>query len=146
MHTFNRRKFWGKGFYYLFLTCLFLSIFTKSVSAASGINQTINFQGKLVNSDGTNVSNGSYSIVFSLYTVSSGGAAAWTETDSVTTTDGVFRVGLGGTTTFSSASIDFNSDTYYLGIKVGSDAEMTPRVQFTAVPYAFNAEKVNGLT
>lgn len=146
MHTFNRRKFWGKGFYYLFLTCLFLSIFTKSVSAASGINQTINFQGKLVNSDGTNVSNGTYSIVFSLYTVSSGGSAAWTETDSVTTTDGVFRVGLGGTTTFSSASIDFNSDTYYLGIKVGSDAEMTPRVQFTAVPYAFNAQKVAGLT
>src|SRR5258708_25882882 len=120
MQTFNRKNFWGRGFYYLVFACIFFSIFTKSANAAAGINHTINFQGKLVNSDGTNVSNGSYSIVFSLYTVSSGGVAAWTETDFVTTTDGIFRLGLGGGTTFSSASIDFNADTYYLGIKVGS--------------------------
>ncbi|MBP7832294.1 MAG: hypothetical protein KA035_00810 [Candidatus Levybacteria bacterium] len=46
----------------------------------------------------------------------------------------------------SIGSVDFNSDTIYLGVKVESDAEMTPRIRFTAVPYAFNAEKVSGLT
>ena len=62
----------------------------------AAINQQINFQGKLTNPDGTNVTNGTYSIVFSIYSVSSGGSAIWTETQgSVSITDGIFQVSLG---------------------------------------------------
>jgi parallel beta-helix repeat protein len=114
------------------------------VSAATGINHQISFQGKLVNPDGTNVTDGSYSIVFSIYTVASAGSNIWTETQSVTLSNGIFQVNLGSVTTLP-GSIDFNTDNIYLGIKVGADAEMTPRVQFTAVPQAFNAEKLGGL-
>jgi hypothetical protein len=32
-----------------------------------------------------------------------------------------------------------------LGVKVGSDAEMTPRIQLTAAPYAFNTDLLDGL-
>src|SRR5579871_5173165 len=139
------RNFWGKGIFYLIiLAALFLSSISAAL-ASTGINKQINFQGKLVNPDGTNVADSTYTIVFSLYTVSSGGANIWTESDSVTTKDGVFRVPLGAVTSLP-GSVDFNTDNIYLGIKVGSDAEMTPRIQFTAVPYAFNSATVGGLT
>lgn len=116
----------------------------------AAINSQINFQGKLTNPDGTNVTDGTYSIVFSIYTVPSGGAAVWTETDStVGVTSGIFQVALGnvaGGGTALPGSVDFNTNNIYLGVKVGSDAEMTPRVQFTAAPYAFNADKVGGMS
>ena len=67
------------------------------------------------------------------------------ETQSVTTADGIFRVNLGSVTPFPS-DFNFNWDGLYLGIKVNADSEMTPRVGLSAVPYAFNAEKVSGLT
>jgi hypothetical protein len=115
------------------------------VHAVAGINRVINFQGKLKNADGTNVTNGNYTVVFSLYDRHAGGTALWSETQTVTASSGIFRVGLGSVTPIPS-SFNFNWDGIYLGVKVGSDSEMTPRIQMTAVPYAFNAEKVSGLT
>ena len=114
------------------------------VQAAVGINKQINFQGKVTNSDGTNVTNGSYTFVFSLYTASSGGVAVWTETKSLTVTDGVFRTALGDTQALP-GSVDFNSNNIYLGVNFNSDGEMTPRIQFTAAPYAFNSDTLDGL-
>jgi hypothetical protein len=130
----------------LALLCFSLAIFTPSntAQAAVGINHQINFQGKLVNTNGTNVTDGTYSIVFSIYTVASAGANIWTETQTPTVTNGIFQVNLGSVTTLP-GSIDFNTNNIYLGIKVGADAEMTPRVQFTSVPQAFNSEKLGGL-
>lgn len=117
---------------------------TVKTYAAPGIPNQINFQGKLVNSNGTNVVDNTYSVVFTLYTAPSGGTTLWTETQNVTTTTGAFQVSLGSVT--SLADVNFNQDQLYLGIKVGSDSEMTPRIRFTAVPYAFNADKLNGVT
>jgi hypothetical protein len=127
----------------LFL-CLFLLTFY-SPTAKAAINPHINFQGKLTNPDSTNVTNGTYSIVFSIYTVASGGSAVWTETQpSVSVSDGIFRVALGSVTALP-GSVDFNSSNLFLGIKVGADAEMTPRVQFTSAPYAFNSDLLDGI-
>lgn len=135
---------------YLCFLGLFLLIFTTSAQAATGINQKINFQGKVVNSDGTNVADGNYDFVFSIYTVSSAGSAVWTETwnsgtSQVAVADGIFQVAL-GTHTALPGSIDFNTDNIYLGVNFNSDGEMSPRVQFTAVPYAMNSLTVGGLT
>lgn len=111
----------------IFIVLFFLNFdFNTKVQAAVGVNKQINFQGKLTNSDGTNVTDGNYTLVFSIYNVSSGGSATWTETDTVTTTNGIFQVALGAVTSLP-GSVDFNQDTWYLGIKVGSDSEMTPR-------------------
>lgn len=115
------------------------------VLAAPGINQTVNFQGKVVNADGTNVADGEYSFTFTLYDASSGGSTLWTETQgTVQVTAGIFRVSLGSVASLS--SVNFNSDNIYLGINFNSDGEMTPRIRFASVPYAFNAQKVAGLT
>jgi len=120
-------------------------VFKSSSKAETGINRQINFQGKLVKTDGTNVTNGSYTIVFSLYGFDSGSTAVWTESQSVSVNDGIFQAALGSVTPIP-ASFNFNWDGLYLGIKVGSDNEMTPRIRMSAVPFAFNAEKVAGLT
>lgn len=117
-----------------------------STSVAYGaINPQISFQGKLTNTDGTNVTNGAYSIVFSMYTVASGGSAIWTETQpAVQVTDGIFQVNLGSVTALP-GSVDFNSGSVFLGVKVGADPEMAPRILFTASPYAFNSNNLGGL-
>ena len=126
--------------------CLFLLQMAHAPSVQAAINPQINFQGKLTNPDGTNITDGSYSIIFSLYSVSSGGTAIWTETQStVSVAAGIFQVSLGSVTSLP-GSVDFNSTPLYLGIKVGADAEMTPRIQFTAAPYAFNSDKLGGIT
>lgn len=124
----------------------FAAVFAAPVHTEAAINPQINFQGKLTNpADGTNVTDGTYSIVFSIYSVASGGTAVWTETQSsVSVSAGIFRVALGSVTTLP-GSVDFNSNSLYLGIKVGADAEMTPRIQFTASPYAFNSDKLGGI-
>jgi hypothetical protein len=127
------------------LSMCFFSSVVHPARAAPGINKQVNFQGKLVNTNGTNVTDGSYSVVFTLYDAASSGTNLWNETQSVTTTNGIFQVSLGSVNT-AIGSVNFNADGIYLGIKVGSDSEMTPRVRFTAVPYAFNAEKFAGLT
>ncbi len=117
----------------------------RPAKTSAAINPQINFQGKLTNPDGTNVTDGNYSIVFSLYSAASGGTAIWTETQStVAVSAGIFQVSLGSVTALP-GSVDFNSASIYLGIKVGTDAEMTPRIQFTASPYAFNSDKLGGI-
>lgn len=135
-----------------FSTLLFLfAIFSlvcfsaKQVYAVGGIYKKINFQGKLVNANGTNVANGNKSVVFTIYDADSGGNNLWDETQTVSVTDGIFRVALGDNDP-SINSINFNSDALYLGIKVEADAEMTPRIRLSSVPYAFNADKLNGVT
>ncbi|HSW66500.1 MAG TPA: hypothetical protein VLI54_05170 [Bacillota bacterium] len=125
-----------------------------SVKGASAtINRQISFQGKLTNTDGTNVTDGSYSIRFRIYTDPSADAAnscaanscKWEETQAtVAVAGGLFQVNLGGGTTLP-GSVDFNTSALYLGIKVGGDNEMTPRVQLTATPYAMNADLIDGI-
>lgn len=155
MNILNLRNNWGKGLFCLVLGfCLVFSSY-QQVFATAGINRNINFQGKLTNIDGTNVADATYTIRFGLYndptlgtdTAGCTGNCLWTENNtSVTTKDGIFQVQLGSVTSFASSSVDFNQTALYLGVKVGSDAEMTPRVQMAAVPYALTAEKVSGLT
>ena len=122
----------------------FLTAMPRTAVAATGINKQINFQGKVTNTNGTNVANGTYTFDFKIYTVSSGGSAVWTETKSLTVTDGIFQTALGSSTSLP-GSIDFNTDNIYLGITFNGDPEMSPRIQFTATPYSFNSDLLDGL-
>ena len=55
----------------------------------------INYQGRLTNSGGTPVPDGTYSVVFTIYDAASSGTSKWTETHSITTSSGLFSVRLG---------------------------------------------------
>jgi hypothetical protein len=130
----------------LIIGAISFSIFASSV-ARGAINNQISFQGKLTNPDGTNVTNGSYSILFTIYsggTTGGGGSSVWTETQSPTVTDGVFQVNLGSVTSLP-GSVDFNTSDLFLSVKVGADPEMLPRIAFTASPYAFNSDRLGGI-
>src|ERR1035437_1219321 len=128
------------------------AVFTSPAMAVNGINRTINLQGRLVRNDsgnvGLNVANNTYSVIFTFYNngTAGQGTALLSETQTVTTTDGIFRVALGSVTPIPT-NFNFNWDGLYLGLKVTPDgSEMTPRIQMTAVPFAFNAQQVAGLT
>jgi hypothetical protein len=77
-------------------------------------------------------------MVFALYAAPTGGAAFWTETHTVALDDGYFAETLGATTPIDVAAFASGAPVY-LGIKVGSDAEMTPRQEIVSVPYALSA-------
>ncbi|MFA6082681.1 MAG: tail fiber domain-containing protein [Patescibacteria group bacterium] len=117
--------------------------------AATGLNKQINYQAKLTNNLGVSVPNGNYDIVFKIYDAASAGTTLWTGTytaangNPITVTNGVFNVLL-GTGTGNTLNLDFSTDSYYLGVKVGADAEMTPRKRLGATPQAFNANNLIG--
>jgi len=96
---------------------------------------TIAYQARLTNSVGAPVS-GTQSIQFSLYDVATGGTALWTETQSVTLVNGELSLSLGETTSLPEAVF---AKRLFLGIKVGSDAEMTPRPKLNSAPYSIKA-------
>lgn len=121
-------------------------------TAAVGINKAVSFQGKVVNTNGTNVADATYTFRFRVYTGASGDATnscsantcMWEETKSLATVNGIFQTNLGDTVALP-GSVDFNSDNLYLAVVFNGDTEMTPRIRLTAVPYAFNADKLDGL-
>lgn len=127
----------------------FVFLFLFGFPSDAAINKQINYQGKLTDSDGVSVADGNYDIVFKIYDASSGGNTLWTGNytaangNPVTTSRGIFSVML-GSGTGNSLDLDFSSDTYYLGVKVGSDLEMTPRKRIGAVPQAYNSSNVIG--
>ncbi len=139
------RAFMAAGVFGVLAGAVLTALPVPGANAAVGINKQINFQGKVSNANGTNVANGSYTFIFRLYNVSSAGSALWTETKSLTVTDGVFQTNLGSVTSLP-GSVDFNTDNIYLSMAFNGDPEMTPRIQFTAAAYAFNSDKLQGLS
>ena len=107
-----------------------------AVALHAAVPSTLGYQGVLTDNSGVVVADGSYSVTFKLYNVSTAGAALWTETQTVTTTNGVFSAVLGSVTALGLA---FDVQ-YWLGISVAGGAELTPRVQLTSSPYAFTAK------
>lgn len=139
----------------VFLTAIAFAIMaSQSAQAAVGINKQINFQGKVVNTNGTNVSDTTYTFRFRIYSSTaptdatnscSANSCIWEETKTLSTVSGIFQTNLGDTVTLP-GSVDFNSDTLYLGVQFNGDTEMSPRIRLTAVPYAFNADRLGGLS
>jgi len=122
----------------LITIALLLSLHPFSSHAA--IPQTITYQGYLTDPHGIPIDE-TMSIVFAIYSQASRGNPLWTETHTVTVTDGVFSTTLGTTT-----PITLLFDTpYYIGIKVDSDNEMTSRQPLTSVGYAFRAQEADSV-
>lgn len=100
----------------------------------AAVNAGSNFipiQGYLTDSDGTPL-NGVYPIVFRLYDVGMGGTALCEHALNVNVIEGLFNTYMNG----GGCSIDGRQ--LYLGIQVGSDAEMSPRSYIDNVPYAWS--------
>ena len=104
----------------------------------------INYQGYLT-APGSGVPvTGAVSMMFKLYTDPSGpNPALYSETQSVTATNGVFNAIIGSVTPIP-GSVQFDQP-YYLGVTVGTDDEMTPRQRVSASAYAIRAASAESL-
>ncbi len=103
--------------------------------AMAQIPQTMSYQGVLTGADGNPVADGAVSLTFKLYDVAADGAALWEEAQNIEVRNGIFNAILGSVTTLN---LPFDKQ-YWLGIAVGQDAEMTPRIALTASPYSLGA-------
>jgi hypothetical protein len=124
-----------------YLIGLFLLFFA---AAAFSIPQQIYFQGILLDANGNTVT-GTYQMSYKIYSVSTGGSAEWTEVQSgVSVNNGLYTVSLGSVTALPSSV--FSSDTKYIGVTVGTDSEMTPRVKINSVPFAYRSLSADSTT
>jgi hypothetical protein len=133
-------------------TLILMIILAIAVPAAIGSPQTqsavststISYQGRLADSIGTPLT-GYYNMEFRIYDVPTGGVPLWEEFwtggNSVQISDGLFNVMLGSINNTLASAIE-GHDELYLGITVGTDSEMTPRVQLGSVPFAMQAMTV----
>lgn len=108
----------------------FLIMILFLVNTMTFSQHTMNVQGILRGADGKAVTDGTYQLTFSLYEQQTGGSNIWTEShNDVETVNGVYTVELGSVT--SLANLTFTTK-YYLGITVGNDQEMTPRLPLSS--------------
>ena len=107
------------------------------IAIADTFSPLLSFQGRLAASDGKPLPDGPYTVRFTVYDAAAGGATLWQESQSVTQVGGTFTAILGSTTSFPTNL--FTGGNRWLGIKVGSDPEMTQRIRFTASPWAIFA-------
>lgn len=112
-------------------------VFIYSYSYAQ-IPKVISYQGILTDTSGNVKPDGNYDFTFHLYESSSGGSAIWTETKTLPVKKGLFSTNLGNQTAFDD-NIKFDQQ-YWLGIKIGSDAELSPRINITSVGYSISSE------
>lgn len=93
--------------------------------------QTMSYQGVLRVSPTELAPDGNYNIWFRIYDVDDGGTALWEEQQMVPVANGRFNVILG-----SGTPIDLAFDEqYWLGITVGLEDEMDPRIMLAGSPY-----------
>jgi len=117
-----------------------------AVSAQAQTPNLINYQGRLTT--GGAAASGSFVMSFSIYASDAGLTPLWTETRTVAVANGVFNVLLGSVTPFPS-NFFAGTGERYLGIKVGTDPEMTPRFRLVSVAYSLyslNAQQVVGMS
>ena len=109
----------------------------------AGIPQLMNYQGMLLNGDGSPVS-GTRSVEFLIYNVETEGTALWSETQDVTVADGQFSALLGSVTPIP--AVIFTTPEAYLTLRIGTDTEMTPRQRLVSAGFAFQANNADSLS
>lgn len=119
---------------------LFSAVVSNLVFAGdnSSANYFINYQGYMLEANGSRA-NGIKPVTFSVYDSESNGSRVWTEKKDVKFINGIYSTKLGDTND-SIKSLNFKQ-SYWLTLKIGDEnaSELSPRQQFSAVPYALNA-------
>ncbi|UCF64286.1 MAG: hypothetical protein JSW33_00220 [bacterium] len=107
----------------------------------SQIPRQMNYQGYLTDNNNNPVT-GNLMLRFTIYDALVSGTNLWYEEHpNVALIDGVFRVVLGNT---NPLDLPFDKP-YWLGIRVGNDPEMQPRVALSSVGYSLNSLRAEGV-
>ncbi|HUU44106.1 MAG TPA: hypothetical protein VM118_00100 [Acidobacteriota bacterium] len=116
---------------------VFFWIWLCAVPAWAGFPHLMSFQGRLDDASGVPLPNGDYSVTFRLYDEPEIGILLWNETQTVTTSNGIFAVLLGVIDTVPSGF--FFLDSLYLEVQPDGFDPVLPRTRLTMVPYAWHA-------
>ncbi len=113
----------------------FIILFVPSLFAQ--IPRTISYQGVLTDNAGNPKPDGDYTITFSFYDSDAGEVAVWNEVKTIKVSKGLFSTSLGDQSAFSD-SVKFDKQ-YWLGIKINSDPELSPRIILNSSAYSFSS-------
>jgi len=130
-----------KTYYFLIMVILFIAL---PFPSKAQIPRTLSYQGVLSDTSGVPKPDGSYTLTFRLYLASSGGSAIWTETKTLNVKNGLFNTILADQTPFDTL-VTFDKP-YWLGIKVGTEPELLPRIPLTSVAYSLNSTNDAGFS
>lgn len=110
-----------------------------AVSVAVGaVPTTISYQGRLTDSVGKPVADGTYSLKFDLHFAETGGIPLWSSGYvPVDVENGLFTYRLGSNVAFSESL--FEIPTLYLQVGIEGEAPSTPLIPLSSVPYAHKA-------
>ncbi len=111
-------------------------LFTSMYLWAQNVPQTIDYQGRLADSDG-NYINSVVTVDFLIFYVETYGTPVWIETQDVSTNNGIFHIVLGSVTPFPTDL--FDNDECWLELVVDGET-LSPRTIIASVPYAIKAE------
>ena len=126
------------------------AILVVSISFSQSVPQLINYQGRLTDSVGQPLDGDTVDLTFSFYGVETGNTPLYLSVlqEDVPVTAGIYNVLIGsGTVTPGTennlADVFINHGEVWMGVKVESDPEMTPRQRITSVPFAVKAMSVD---
>jgi len=124
----------------LMLLCLLAAYAVPSASAAT-VPLIISYQGRLENTEGEPLDT-TVGMIFALYDSPTGPEYYWSEQHvAVEVEGGLFSVILGSIMPIPDSV--FEGAVGYLGIKIGTDPEISPRIRLTSVPWAFKAGRAS---
>jgi len=107
-----------------------------ALTGTAEIPYSLNYQGRILDTAGNAVPDGIYFIQFRLYDDPTTGIQIWSSgTLKFNVEDGLFSHQLGDSASFPSGIFD-NSDSLWLGITIGGDAEIAPRTLLTPTAFA----------
>jgi len=117
-----------------FKVLTFALLLTTALSAQAGVPALLNFQGKLADSAGLELADGTYTVVFTIFADSVGGNSLWSESAQVQTFSGLFSYQLGSVAPLPA---DLFAENAQLFLQVNANGvDLWPRSQLTSVPYA----------
>lgn len=106
-----------------------------AISAMAAVPPMLNFQGNLTDIAGVPIANDTKSVLFRIWDASAGGSVKWFETQNIITDgNGNFSVLL---------DTVFNQPDRWLGIKVDTDPEISPRAKLVSIGYSFRVSTID---
>jgi len=107
-----------------------------SFASAQGVPHLLSQQGRVLDANNLPIG-GLQNMTFTIYDGPESNTVLWFEAQPVAFDNGFYSLTLGRTNAIPENLFD-GSDVY-LGVRIGDDDEMRPRMRITSVPYAFKA-------
>jgi hypothetical protein len=124
------------------IVMLFVCALASAASAAAGVPHMIFYQGHVTDSYGSPLDT-TITMIFRIYDDSLASSWLWGEIQyGVVVDNGLFAVSLGSTSMIPDSI--FQGTDRWLGLRIGTDPEISPRTRLLSVPYAYRVSTVDG--